>query len=417
VTPELLRTAARLADPALREEAARALASAFGAEVLLIFLRDAEVGALLSAPGFPQTLPDGRRWRAFLDQCVKEGEAKGSLPLRSADDLLPAVGYAAGESSVAVLLGTDAPAGDIAWFRDLMPLLEAALRAERTANIAEAGARLARETVRRGVTVSQALDRTRLQLEETLAIAAKANRAKSDFLATMSHELRTPLNAIGGYVELLRLGIHGPVTEEQLHALGRINKSQRHLLGMINNVLNLSRIEAGRVNYALTDVSLERAFAQLAPLIEPQLEAKNLSYEVCDPEQLPVVRADAEKLEQILLNLLSNAVSFTEPGGRVEVNATRRDAKPEYVFVRISDTGRGIPADKLEAIFEPFMQVDSSHSRTVEGTGLGLAISRDLARGMGGDIRARSTPGKGSVFTLMLCEARPLGAVSPTIPG
>lgn len=245
MTPTLLQTAAGLADPAQRLDSARSLASAFGADALLIFLRDTEVGELLPAPGFPQTLPDGRRWRAFLDQCVKEGEARASLPLRSAENLHPAVGYAAGENSVTVLVGTDAPVGDIAWFLDLMPLLGAALRAERTASNAEAQARIAREAAQRGVTVSQALDRTRLQLEEALALAAKASKAKSEFLATMSHELRTPLNAIGGYVELLRLGIHGPVTEEQLYALGRIDQRQRHLLGLINNVLNLSRIEAG----------------------------------------------------------------------------------------------------------------------------------------------------------------------------
>ena len=402
--PDLLQVAARMAAPETRAEAARALAVALGGEELIVFLRDREVGAMLPAPGFRQTLPNGKRWRAFLDECVLTGEKRGELPVGSAEGL-PAAGWAEGQDILFVLLGTQTPAVDVGWFRALLPLFAAIFRGEQRAVTAATQARHARETAVRAAALAQTLDRTRRQLEDALMAAGSANRAKSEFLATMSHELRTPLNAIGGHVQLLSMGLHGQVSEEQKQALGRIDRSARHLLGLINDILNLSRIEAGRVEYEIAAVPLAEALADLAPMIEPQLSAKSLEFEVRNADRLPVVCADREKLQQIMLNLLSNAVKFTEPGGRVWISTARREGVPGKVFVRVSDTGLGVPNDKIEAIFEPFTQVDASHRRVEQGTGLGLSISRHLARGMGGDLRARSELGAGSVFTLTLEEA------------
>jgi signal transduction histidine kinase len=220
----------------------------------------------------------------------------------------------------------------------------------------------------------------------------------------MSHELRTPLNAIAGYVQLVLLGVHGPVTDQQRDALERVARSQRHLLGLINDVLNLSRIEAGRVDYTIEDVPLAELIANVLPMIEPQIGAKRLTCDVDVPAAL-VVRADREKLQQIVLNLLTNAVKFTPPSGHVRVDSALRNDAPEQVFLRVSDTGIGIPQSKLENIFEPFVQLYDNRASRHEGSGLGLAISRDLARGMGGDLRARSEEGRGSIFTLALPRA------------
>ena len=246
----------------------------------------------------------------------------------------------------------------------------------------------------------------RRKFEDALVLARQAadeaNKAKSTFLAVMSHELRTPLNAIGGYVQLLEMGVHGPVTPAQREALERIDRSQRLLLRLINDVLNLARIEAGRVDYAVAPVSLLSAVAATVPMIEPQAAAKKMRLDVAVPPEV-VASGDRDKIQQILLNLLTNAVKFTSSGGSIRVEAEAQSSS--RVALRVHDTGHGIPADMLEKVFEPFIQVDAGHSRAGEGTGLGLAISRDLARGMGGDLRVQSQLGVGSTFELILPRA------------
>ena len=242
-------------------------------------------------------------------------------------------------------------------------------------------------------------ERARAEAEAARTEAEAANRAKADFLAVMSHELRTPLNAIGGYAELIEMGIRGPVTAQQIEDLRRIQASQLHLLGLVNEVLNYARIETGTVRYDLADVPITAVIASVEPLVAPQLAARSLAFATACPEPSPIVRADREKLRQVLLNLLSNAIKFTEPGGRVEVTCVSEN---DRVGIAVRDTGVGIPAEELERVFEPFVQVNATLTRTHEGTGLGLAISRDLARGMGGDLTVDSAPGVGSTFTLTL---------------
>jgi PAS domain S-box-containing protein len=246
---------------------------------------------------------------------------------------------------------------------------------------------------------SEELQTLNEDLESQRQRADDANRAKSNFLATMSHELRTPLNAIGGYVQLLEMGVHGAVTDAQLEALGRINRSQKHLLRLINDILNLARIEAGRVEYDIQRIVISDVVAGVMPMVDPQMLRKDIQFTTDVAADL-IARADLEKVQQILLNLLTNAIKFTATKGSIEVAAGRQ--KSAAVFIRVSDTGVGIPKDMLEKVFEPFMQVPGSNSRAAEGTGLGLAISRDLARGMGGDLTAASKVGEGSTFELIL---------------
>ncbi|HEY2378504.1 MAG TPA: ATP-binding protein [Gemmatimonadaceae bacterium] len=245
-------------------------------------------------------------------------------------------------------------------------------------------------------------ERARFDAEDARREADEANRAKSDFLAAMSHELRTPLNAIIGYAQLLDVGIHGPVNAEQHADLGRIERSSQHLLGLITDILNYAKVESGRLEYDIVATRLDQSLTAVEELVAPLAAAKRITYRL--RTACPGVRvcADAEKLRQILVNLLSNAIRYTTEGGSVELCCSAPD---KDVLIDVVDTGVGIPADKLEAIFEPFVQVDRTYAGQRQGTGLGLAISRDLARGMRGDLTVRSQLGKGSVFTVRLPKA------------
>jgi len=251
---------------------------------------------------------------------------------------------------------------------------------------------------------AQAMDRALAYAGERAARleAEHANEAKASFLAVMSHELRTPLNAIAGYTELLGMGIHGPITPAQLEALGRIAFNQQHLLGHINDILDFARLEAGRMTYRIADVAMADAVTGVGPLVEPLVAAKGLSYEVAVPEDSCAVRADPERLRQVLLNLVANAAKFTDRGGHIRLEARAAAGRVE---LRVSDTGAGIPPEKLDTIFQPFERVERPYDRPTEGAGLGLAIARDLARGMGGDLVAESALGRGSTFTVSLPRA------------
>jgi PAS domain S-box-containing protein len=252
------------------------------------------------------------------------------------------------------------------------------------------------------ITARKRAEEAQRQLDEAQVARAEAeaaNKAKTEFLAVMSHELRTPLNAIGGYAELIEMGLRGPVTPAQLEDLRKIRRSQRHLLGLINDIMNFARIETGHVSLSFDDVSVNETLAVLDALTEPQVAAKGIHYEHgrCDPAL--TVWADREKTRQILINLVSNAIKFTSPGGSIRIDCEQVDGTVRFL---VRDTGRGIPKDKIEAIFEPFIQVNRQFTREQEGVGLGLSISRDLARMMDGDLTATSQEGEGSTFTLTL---------------
>ena len=232
--------------------------------------------------------------------------------------------------------------------------------------------------------------------------AEAANRVKSEFLATMSHELRTPLNAISGYADLMDAGVHGNIPIEYRDYLDRIRKSNAHLLELISGLLDFSKLEAGKLALRLSPVSIHDLFARLEPLVASQALAKHQQLHIARPSDDLRVQADAERTVQVLLNLVSNAIKFTPNDGRIDVTAEPRG---QSVVMRVRDTGPGIPDGDADRVFDPFVQLDKSLTRSHEGAGLGLAISRDLARAMGGDVVLERSNGPGATFALNLQRA------------
>jgi PAS domain S-box-containing protein len=264
-------------------------------------------------------------------------------------------------------------------------------------------------------------------LSQAMSAAEAASTAKSQFLANTSHEIRTPLNAVIGYAELLALGMGGPLAEQQQKYVERIQATSRHLLGLVNDLLDLAKIEAGQMRAAREPGLLAPAVTAALEIVEPAARARQVTLTNACGRETRAFSGDAERVRQILVNLLSNAVRFTEAGGRVTVSCGE-GAPPDTVaetaasartFVRVEDTGIGIPAEQLERIWAAFVQADASRTRKFGGSGLGLTISRHLARLMGGDITVRSEPGLGSSFVLWLPAADPAevrDAAAPSAP-
>jgi signal transduction histidine kinase len=235
----------------------------------------------------------------------------------------------------------------------------------------------------------------------------KAYRLKSEFLANMSHELRTPINALIGYAALMLDRIYGDLTTKQEEGLHRIQVSSQHLLALINDILDLAKIEAGKMPVHLERVSLNDVVQEVAAQMEPMVKRKGLEFNVQLPGEPVSMETDRTKVKQIVLNLISNAVKFTARGS-VSIS-TRANGKE--VRIAVSDTGIGIRPQDLEVIFEEFRQVDQSRTREYGGTGLGLSITRKLIALLGGDIAVASQYGRGSTFTVILpINSQPLTA-------
>ena len=241
--------------------------------------------------------------------------------------------------------------------------------------------------------------------------AETANRAKTAFLRAMSHELRTPLNAIGGYIDLLDMGLRGPVTESQHADLGRVRTNQLHLAALITEILNFARVGSGSVSYAVSDINACAALMHAVDLIEPLIGQQGLVFDGISGDSSVVAQADPEKVTQILVNLLSNAIKFTPAGGHISAECA---ATNDAVTLSISDTGLGIAPEKLETIFEPLVQLKEGLADREGGIGLGLSISRDLARAMKGDLTVESTEGKVARFILSLPRASEQETINKT---
>jgi sigma-B regulation protein RsbU (phosphoserine phosphatase) len=257
--------------------------------------------------------------------------------------------------------------------------------------------------------VAVALETARLEEEvrrerdgRTRGVQGEADEASDRALATLSHDLRSPLNAIDSYAELIEMEILGSVSDRQREALGRIRMSGRHLLAVLENVLEMTRLSAGVVRIHASSVSAGTVIEEAVLMVHPSATLRNQSLVTPDVAEM-TLEADPDRLRQVLVNLLGNAIKYTQPGGDIRVSAAARDSGGlRWGAIVIADSGPGIPADKLAAIFQPYYRVPGAEADGPEGAGLGLAISRELIRKMGGDIEVESELGHGSVFTVRL---------------
>lgn len=387
-----------LVDLSGRREAARKLAKHLGAEDLIIFVVDREIGVSLPALGFAQTLPKGRLWREFLNECANAGRHKDQVPSLDLETRVDANGLAAHDGTVLVLLGGKPLLSEIEDVGLLIPLLGAVFRAERLAITAESNLNSARQTMAEGRVLAEKLQVTRSELQQALIAAEAATRAKDEFLGVVSHELRTPLNAILGWAALLRAGNLDPSGVKQ--AVETIERNAKSQAKLIEDLLDFSRIISGKLRLEVGRVELTSVIETAIDVVRHAADAKGIRLQaVLDPHAGPVP-GDAERLQQIMWNLLSNAIKFTPKGGRVQVRLERIDS---HVEINVSDTGQGIRPEFLPFVFERFLQGDNTTTRRHGGVGLGLAITRHLTELHGGTISAHSAgEGRGATFTLKL---------------
>ena len=399
-----------------RVDNAHLLAQYCGADHVLVFGKDEEVGLYLPAPSLAQTLRQGGRWQAFLAGCQPEN--RGALPDPSGCGDLPAYGAVDARGYVAlVFLGEEPHAAILAEIAALMPLLGASFVLERRMLAADGHAQAAREASRRAGTLNEALDVNRRELQaayhkveyelNSRRAAEKklldADRRKDEFLAMLAHELRNPLAPIAMAAQLLKLGTASPTRLRQASEV--IARQVAHMTHLLDDLLDVSRVTGGRVALANKLLDMRAIVSEALEQARPLVATRAHKLSVALPPQPLWVRGDATRLVQIVANLLTNAAKYTPPSGAIMVQL--EDAT-DNVALTISDTGIGIEPTLLPHVFELFTQGERSSDRALGGLGLGLALVKNLTERHGGSVQARSEgSGKGSQFELMLPSASP----------
>jgi signal transduction histidine kinase/CheY-like chemotaxis protein len=395
-TNEALQAAVEIADPARRAVAAKTFAARWGADELIMFVRDESVGQSLPAPGFPQTLPGAAAWHQLVARAVEQGSAEGEVRSGSGE-ARPARAFGLADGTAAVLVGE--AVAEPAWpaLRVMLPLFGALFRAEAAAARADVESKMARHAATQATSLAAKLDATRAELQHALGVAETASRARDEFLATVSHELRTPLTSIIGWIQLLRLERDEAALAEGLETIDRNARAQSRL---IEDILDFSRINAGKLRLNVGPLDLVDVVDAAIDVVRPAADAKGVRIEKVLDSDAGLVSGDQDRLQQVVWNLLSNAVKFTPRGGKVQVRLERINSHCE---LSVTDTGEGIPPNFLPFVFDRFSQADSSSTRSHTGLGLGLGIVRHLVELHGGTVQAFSPGvGKGATFAVRL---------------
>ncbi|MDQ6913259.1 MAG: ATP-binding protein [Verrucomicrobiota bacterium] len=375
------------------------MAAHVGAADLLVFLRDRELGILLAAPGFQQTLPDAKKWRLFLEDCVANSCHQDDLSFPSAGAMTRATGFAAEDGSVIVFLGGNPSIEKGVDVSLLIPILAAAFEGERIATVAESKTAIAKQAATQAKLLAASLDKARNELRHTLGEAQRANAAKDRFLAVLSHELRTPLNPVLMAASAMETDPNIPA--EIRADISMIRRNVELEAKLIDDLLDLTRISNGKVHLHRRIVDAHDLLEQAIAVVEGDAASVNLEIKVDFSASRHHVDCDPARIQQVFWNLIRNAVKFTPLDGSVTVRTT--NPGPETLRIEIIDTGIGITAETLPKIFNAFEQGDTDINKLLGGLGLGLAISKALAELHGGTLRAESAGiGNGATFILAL---------------
>ncbi len=384
---------ARLVNPAGRLETARELAGKLGAKDLIFFVPDQEVGALLPAPGFPQTLPVGKVWRALLKRTSedKEGRGEGEVYLFDNSGPTPAWGIKGEDGSVLVLLGGKPNLKALKEITFLFPLLSATFRGELAAIAAKSQAKIAQESAAASKVLVDVLEKTRKELQ--LSVAQRDN-----FLSIASHELRTPVSAIMGFSQHLNQRARqndGKLSPRDFKALDIIFKQTKRLEKLISELLDLSRLQGEGLALENRPLDLAKLLRGLVEEITPLVEKHSIKLNL--PAYPVMIAGDSFRLEQAFLNLINNSIKYSPNNYTITINVGRKANK---AFCSIDDKGIGISREALPLIFERFFRADNGRAEIAGGLGIGLFLVKEIVTLHGGEVKVESEIGKGATFTV-----------------
>lgn len=397
----LLKLIADLSDRANRFEAAKKLAGYYNCSYLFIFIVDEEIGVLLPAPGFPQTLPDGRAWQAFINACPENGYYSGHLPFPEDDTIIPALGFSGPENSLIILLGGNPRTEAVAELVKIAPLLIRLFTMESMQTAAKTKVAFAEKAAAKAEKLASTIDVMRIHLKNALIQKEKDKQAiedlmkkKDEFMNVASHELRTPITTLKAYLQILQKMVPPTSVSSPGDFIDKANRQIKKITGLIDDLLDVNKIQAGKMVYHFSDIDL----AALIEEVVAQMQMTTSTHRIMlQNNSQVIVHGERNRLEQVLSNFLTNAIKYSPNASEVVVKS---ETTYNEVKVSVRDFGIGIPPDEQQYVFDRFYRVDES-SRKFAGLGLGLFISAEIIKRHGGTIAVESD-GSGSEFSFTL---------------
>ena len=401
----LLKLIAGLSDRANRFEAANKLAGHFGCTYLFVFIVDQEIGVLLPAPGFPQTLPDGRPWQSFINNCPNDGCYSGCLPFPEKHMVLPAIGLSGPENSVLILLGGNPSADEVAPLKAISPILISLFTQELIHSAVTTKVAFAEKAVAQAEKLASTIDLMRTHLKDALIQKEKDKKAiedlmekKDEFMNVASHELKTPITTLKAYLQVLQRMMPSTAQSSAGDFINKANKQIKKLTDLVDDLLDVNKIQAGKMIYQFSDIDLATFITEIVEQTQMTTSTHRI---VLQNNSKVIINGERNRLEQVLSNFLSNAVKYSPNATEVVVNSELMNGE---VKVSVRDYGIGIPANEQEYVFDRFYRVKQS-SRKFNGLGLGLFISAEIIKKHGGEIGVESnSSGSEFYFTIPLVK-------------